>query len=105
LGDNSYGFYVPSEFSHQKGVDLYRALHRDINSSFSSFDFKVGYYKCISSRFNWLGGCFDMFNAETHFLILFIYLLLGVLTYGSRFPEKYFPFKYDICVFNLIKLF
>lgn len=50
---------------------------------------------------NMLGEHFHLHDTENYFLFIIVNLLVGIGIYAFRFPEKYYPKKFDIFVIML----
>lgn len=66
---------------------------------FFTFIFTPVFHLMMFSRYNLLGGHFHFNDTENYFLLMLTFLITGITTYATRFPERCYPRKFDIFVY------
>ncbi|CAD8048590.1 unnamed protein product [Paramecium sonneborni] len=83
------------DYMHKESFVVYKAL---IYAIFFTLIFIPIFHLMIFSRQNLLGGHFHFYDTENYFMIMLFFLISGITTYASRFPERCFPRKFDIFI-------
>lgn len=83
------------DFMHQ---EHYVVKKLGIYVLFFVLAFIPSFHLTIYSRLDLLGKHFHLHDSETYLLLIIVNLTIGILFYGSRFPERSYPKKFDIFV-------
>ncbi|CAD8136735.1 unnamed protein product [Paramecium pentaurelia] len=83
------------DYMHKEQFVVYKTL---IYVMFFTFIFTPVFHLMMFSRYNLLGGHFHFNDTENYFLVMLIFLISGITTYATRFPERCYPRRFDIFI-------